>query len=134
MEELKNIAPRLHQLPKKDNFVVPEDYFDELPGLIQNKIVVKPTSYLVSSLKYALPLLLIVISVVYFTNSSSNNIIQISEKEAVEYVNHQVDSDFDETLLAEEISIPQDDIELKDSPVEEYLLDEVDEKLLIEEI
>lgn len=38
MDELKNIAPKLSGIPKKNNFDVPSGYFDSLPEKIQNKI------------------------------------------------------------------------------------------------
>jgi len=134
MEELKDIAPILNQLPKKDSFQVPEDYFDELPGLIQDRVRVKtktPWNYV---LKYALPFVLLIISIGYFIQNKTNTKVQISKQEAVDYLDNQVDTDFDETLLAEEISVQTVEQHTQTSAVEDYLLDEADEELLIEEI
>jgi len=134
MEELKDIAPILNQLPKKDNFQVPENYFDELPGLIQDRVQVKTKSQLTYVLKYALPVILVIVSVVYFSQKNTDQSIQISKQEAVDYIDNQMDIDFDETLLAEEISAQSVEQNTQTSSVEEYLLDEADEELLIEEI
>ena len=134
MEELKDIAPILNQLPKKDNFQVPENYFDELPGLIQDRVQVKTKSQWTYVLKYALPVILVIVSVVYFSQKNTDQSIQISKQEAVDYIDNQMDIDFDETLLAEEISVQTVEQHTETSAVEDYLLDEADEELLIEEI
>ena len=134
MEELKDIAPILNQLPKKDNFQVPENYFDELPGLIQDRVQVKTKTQWTYVLKYALPVILVIFSVVYFSQKNTDKSIQISKQEAVDYIDNQMDIDFDETLLAEEISVQTVEQHTETSAVEDYLLDEADEELLIEEI
>jgi hypothetical protein len=134
MEELKDIAPILNQLPKKDCFQVSENYFDELPGLIQDRVQVKTKSQWTYVLKYALPVLLVIVSVAYFSQKNTDKSIQISKQEAVDYIDNQMDIDFDETLLAEEISVQTVEQITETSVVEDYLLDEADEELLIEEI
>jgi hypothetical protein len=134
MEELKDIAPILNQLPKKDSFQVPENYFDELPGLIQDRVQVKTKSQWTYVLKYALPVLLVIVSVAYFSQKNTDKSIQISKQEAVDYIDNQMDIDFDETLLAEEISVQTVEQHTETSSLEEYLLDEADEELLMEEI
>lgn len=134
MEELKDIAPILNQLPKKDCFQVSENYFDELPGLIQERVHLKAQTPWKTALKYALPLFLVVISVIYFSQKNTDKSIQISKQEAVDYIDNQMDIDFDETLLAEEISVQTVEQITETSVLEDYLLDEADEELLIEEI
>jgi len=134
MDELKDIAPILNQLPKKDSFQVPENYFDELPSLIQDRVQVKTKSRWTYALKYALPLILMVISIVYFSQKTTEKSIKISKQEAIDYLDNQMETEFDETLLAEEISAQSVEQYTPTSSVEEYVLDEVDEELLIEEI
>ena len=134
MEELKDIAPVLNQLPKKDSFQIPENYFDELPGLIQDRVRVKTQTRWNYVLKYALPFVLLIVSIGYFTQKNTEKSIQISKQEAAEYIDNQMDIDFDETLLAEEISVQTVEQHTETSAVEDYLLDEADEELLIEEI
>ena len=134
MEELKDIAPILSQLPKKDSFQFPENYFDELPGLIQERVRVKAQTPWKTALKYALPFVLLIVSIGYFTQKNTEKSIQISKQEAVDYIDNQMDIDFDETLLAEEISVQTVEQHTETSAVEDYLLDEADEELLIEEI
>jgi hypothetical protein len=71
---------------------------------------------------------------VYFSQKNTDKSIQISKQEAVDYIDNQMDIDFDETLLAEEISAQSVEQNTQTSSLEEYLLDEADEELLIEEI
>ena len=134
MEELKDIAPILNQLPKKDSFQIPENYFDELPGLIQDRVRVKTQTRWNYAIKYALPLVFLIIAIGYFTQNKTDETVQISKKEAADYIDNQMDIDFDETLLAEEISVQTVEQITETSVVEDYLLDEADEELLIEEI
>ena len=134
MEELKDIAPILNQLPKKDSFQIPENYFDELPGLIQDRVRVKTQTRWNYVLKYALPFVLLIVSIGYFTQNKTDETVQISKQEAADYIDNQMDIDFDETLLAEEISAQTVEQHTETSAVEDYLLEEADEELLIEEI
>jgi hypothetical protein len=71
---------RLEDIPKKQNFKVPDGYFDELPMRIQARIEAnKPTSVVSFSygklaLRYALPVVLVgVISVVLWNNYSAKS-------------------------------------------------------------
>ncbi len=134
MEELKDIAPILNQLPKKDSFQIPENYFDELPGLIQDRVRVKTQTRWNYAIKYALPLVFLIIAIGYFTQNKTDDTVQISKQEAADYIDNQMDIDFDETLLAEEISAQTVEQHTENSAVEDYLLEEADEELLIEEI
>ena len=134
MEELKDIAPILNQLPKKDSFQVPENYFDELPGLIQERVRVKAQTPWKTALKYALPFVLLIVSIGFFTQNKTDETVQISKQEAADYIDNHMDIDFDEILLAEEISVQTVEQHTETSAVEDYLLDEADEELLIEEI
>ena len=134
MEELKDIAPILNQLPKKDSFQIPENYFDELPGLIQDRVRVKTHTRWNYAIKYALPLVFLIIAIGYFTQNKTDDTVQISKQEAADYIDNQMDIDFDETLLAEEISAQTVEQHTETSAVEDYLLEEADEELLIEEI
>lgn len=134
MEELKDIAPILNQLPKKDSFQIPENYFDELPGLIQDRVRVKTQTRWNYAIKYALPLVFLIFAIGYFTQNKTDDTVQISKQEAADYIDNQMDIDFDETLLAEEISAQTVEQNTETSAVEDYLLEEADEELLIKEI
>ena len=139
MEELKNIAPNLHKLPKQDAFSTPENYFDELPGVIQDRILSQNKKsifqWTLPTLKFAIPVAgVIVVALMYFSKPTSD-IEQATQNEMTAYVDQQMDMEFDETLLAEELNTDNTTITEEASSVEEYLLsDDIEEDLLREEI
>jgi hypothetical protein len=136
MEELKDIAPILNKLPKKNNFNTPEDYFDELPAIIQGRIKTKSTFQWGLTFKYALPVLVIIMMVFYFndTPSTTTSPIQISKQEAIDYLNKRVDYEIDEMMLTDELADNLTTKQTESSSMDEYLLNDIDEDLLIDEI
>lgn len=138
MEELKNIAPHLSQLPKKDAFTVPEGYFDDLPSRIQDRVITqrKLTSsnfspvWIFSTLGVAS-----VLCVMFFLGKSPEVQNSISEQEASAYINENLEQEFDETLLADELITSNNKTFTSDENLEEYILNQdIDEQLLREEI
>ena len=73
---------KLDELPKKQLYSVPDDYFKELPSIIQARVV-KPeqarTPVLVwsSALRYALPVIALVMMLVYFGVRINNDDIDV---------------------------------------------------------
>ncbi len=62
---------RLEDIPKKQFFTTPEDYFDDLPGKIQARISQKQSvqtqrPLVRYALRYALPLVVIAASILYY--------------------------------------------------------------------
>ena len=136
MEELKNIAPHLSQLPKKDAFTAPEGYFDDLPSMIQDRVIAQSkTKSRVLSPKWAFGSfgLAAVLCLVFFLGQSSEDTNSISKQEATAYVNENIEQEFDETLLAEELTTSE--ISTSEENLEDYILNQdIDEQLLREEI
>ncbi|MDQ2657135.1 MAG: hypothetical protein M3Y60_06910 [Bacteroidota bacterium] len=69
---------RLEDIPRKQFFTTPEDYFDDLPGKIQSRIsrgqpVRSQRPVVRYALQYALPLVVIVASVVYYNLTGDAN-------------------------------------------------------------
>lgn len=138
MEELKNIAPHLSQIPKKDAFTAPEGYFDDLPSRIQERVNTqrKLTSrnfspvWIFSTLGVAS-----VLCVMFFLGTSPEVQNSISEQEASAYINENLEQEFDETLLADELITSNNKTFTSDENLEEYILNQdIDEQLLREEI
>ena len=89
---------KLDELPKKQVYSVPDDYFKELPSLIQARVVkpelVKtPVIIWSSALRYALPVVALIMMLVYFGTRLSNDDIDvqamiddISTEELVKYI------------------------------------------------
>ncbi len=138
MEELKNIAPHLSKLPKKDGFTVPEGYFDDLPSIVQDRVIAQAKTksrtlspvWVFSTLGVAS-----VLCVLFFLGKSPEVQNSITEQEASAYVNENIEQEFDETLLADELITSDNKTFTSDENLEEYILNQdIDEQLLREEI
>src|SRR5258705_12094994 len=67
---------KLEDIPKKNIFEVPEGYFERLPGVIQTRISVSPSSptgfpYWGKVLRYALPVLLLLGAGIFWYRNDS---------------------------------------------------------------
>ena len=118
-EDLKKLAPLLFSLKKENPYKVPHDYFDELPTIIQNKIiddVLVPTSiwsqlmkvifkpqFAWSSLSIAT---LILIGVLVFKSEYKPE--QISSQDIAEVIYHQEIDNMNETDLID--AMPEEKI------------------------
>jgi len=76
----KNI--NLESLPKKQVYVVPENYFNELPTIIQTRVVQpEPSSSPILSwsnaLRFALPVLTLIMMLVYFGTRINNDDLNV---------------------------------------------------------
>ncbi len=137
MEELKNIAPHLSQLPKKDAFTAPEGYFDDLPSMIQDRVIAQSkTKSRVFSPAWTFGSLGLaaVLCLIFFLGQSPDETV-VSQQEVTAYVSDNIDQEFDETLLAEELSTSDKEVTTSETNLEEYILNQdIDEQLLREEI
>ena len=138
MEELKNIAPHLSQLPKKDAFTAPEGYFDDLPSIIQDRVIAQTKTksrnfapvWIFSTLGVASML-----CVLFFLSKSPEDTTSITKQEATAYIKENLEQEFDETLLAEELVTSNNETSTNEVNLEEYILNQdIDEQLLREEI
>ena len=99
-DKYNHIKPviKVDKLPKKQLYSVPDDYFKDLPGIIQARAVKpeqsrKPVIIWSSALRYALPALALVMRLVYFglriekTDIDVQAMIdEISTEELVSYI------------------------------------------------
>jgi hypothetical protein len=138
MEELKNIAPHLNQLLKKDAFTAPEGYFEDLPSRIQDCVIAQTKTksrtfspvWTFSTLGVAS-----VLCVLFFLRKSPEEITSITKQEATTYINENIEQEFDETLLTEELVTSNNKKSTSEINLEEYILkQDIDEQLLREEI
>jgi hypothetical protein len=136
MDELKKIAPTLSSLEKKNPFLVSEEYFEDLPHTIVDKIHFSEAKKVNISgllLKFGIPCLLICAFYVWNKYPSYTNTTQLSSSEIEEYIENN--STYSTTDLSEELAEIQQDIYSNSSEIEEYLLtNDIDENLLREEI
>ena len=132
---------KVEDLPKKQPYTVPDDYFKELPGIIQTRAV-KPEQINTpifswsSSLKYALPIIALAIMLSYFgirlSNDNINVQAMIDEIPTEELVSYLTESEISTEELLSLINVNELDI---DGMIEENieLLNDSEWDYLIEE-
>ena len=83
-DEKDHIKPefKLNEMPKKQVYSVPDDYFDNLPTIIQSRVIKQERKLFFfpnwsSSIRYALPALALVLMVTYFGVRINNNNIDV---------------------------------------------------------
>ena len=146
-DELKEIAPRLFNMPKRNPFTVPENYFDALPALVREKIAAgekKPAWQRIFSEwlqpSYALAaciVVLILASGIYFSvNKTHPSIPQEAERISVEEISASgMLFDMDETLIANELDeISNSESTSADTTLENYILDQADVNDIVNEL
>ncbi len=136
---------RLDNLEKKNIYQVPNGYFDDLPGIIQSKVVKKAPFYTTNIFKvttrYALPAICLVLLVVYAglfrTQSEIENydslLSSVSDEELLAYLNESDISveEIIESVGEEEIALGFDSDAA--SLIEELTIDDENLDELIEE-
>ena len=142
-DKYNHIKPniKLDELPKKQVYSVPDDYFKELPSIIQARVVKpehikSPVILWSSALRYALPVLALVMMLVYFGAKLKNDNIDvqamISEISTEELVLYLTESEITTDELLSLIDINELDIDgLVDENIE--LLNDSEWDELIEE-
>ena len=137
-EELKKIAPHFFKIEKKEVFEVPENYFEKLPGLMQDKMhaKTKAKNYWVPDYKLALAAasvcLLIFAGINYFSATKTEN-TELAASEMLEsydslYLGSADESDLSDELDDATIEKTSSQIDksssLSNSDIEDYLLSE----------
>ncbi len=135
-EDLEKIAVNLFRIEKKEVFTTPENYFDQLPGIMQSKVHAKkslPASW-VPNYKLALAaasICLFVFISIKFWNKPQASENEIAASEIVQtydaqYLASSDESDLVEQLDDESIEITSQQLEqgneLSNMEIEEYLL------------
>ena len=135
-EELKKSAPHLFKIEKKEVFTTPENYFQNLPGLMQDKVHarVKPKSFWVPDYKLALvaaSVCLLVFAGIKFFSTSKNETSEIAAVEMATDYDAQYLASADETELAEQLddeslettsALIEENSGLSNQEIEDYLL------------
>ncbi|NOT76477.1 MAG: hypothetical protein HOP08_16235 [Cyclobacteriaceae bacterium] len=125
---------KLEDIPKKDLFEAPEGYFDRLPGIIQTRVAESEKQsawlpYFTTSLKYALPVLVIGIGAIFYwqqpeAQSAETLLTSIDTTQLVAYLDES-DVSLDDLLE----SVPLDQIEadaIDQNPINKIIIDEED--------
>jgi hypothetical protein len=117
---------KLDDIPKNDIFKVPDGYFDTLPTIIQARVEKKESAWLPAfriSLRYALPVLLVAVGILWFTRNSEPTsspeelLASISSNDLIEYI-QEADMSTDDLLESIDYTmINADSLDLNDSNV-----------------
>lgn len=106
---------KLEDIPKKQIFNVPEDYFDKLPAQIQSRIApgekdpgIKPAYRY--ALQYALPLMLAVLAAVFYKPAADAESI-LASVETSELIYYLHDSQMSTEDLIENIDFNRSDLD-----------------------
>ena len=131
----------LEDIPKKNVFDVPEGYFDQLPGIIQARVAGQKREslwnpYVRYSLKYALPVLAIVIVSFFFWTkpvgpSAEDLIASVDSGSLVAFLE---DSDISSEDLLETIFLDHNEADaIQENSLDELRVDDDDVKNLTDE-
>ncbi len=131
----------LEDIPKKNVFDVPEGYFDRLPGIIQARVASNQgeslwTPYLRYSLKYALPVMAIVIVSFFFWTKPAGQSAEdlLASVDSGSLVAFLEDSDISSDDLLESINLNREEADaIQNDSIEELQVDEDDIKKLTDE-
>ncbi len=109
MEDLSKIAPNLSKIKKENSFKVPDNYFDDFPTIIQEKISTKPTFSFSKYLFFifrpqfiAVFSLIVIFFVSYSIFNSHLKTNTLSSNDIAEYI-EQNQYDYDEDLFVDVI-------------------------------
>jgi hypothetical protein len=118
---------KLDDIPKKQNFEVPEGYFEKLPGIIQSRVTQrnKETSWVFDlrfALRFAVPVvILLALGIFWYSRSpiekSAENILaSVQTDDLITYLS---ESDFTTDELLEDVQLnSQDAIDIEESVYE----------------
>ena len=152
MEELREIAPGLLKVEKKNPFKVPENYFSGLPQDIQKAISEKKPAFSLGdwllhfslqpkySLAVAVFLIISIGGYYYFSHfqGESDPLSNLAFEEIENYIEYNIE-EFEEVLIDNVLAsadlddlIEEEQIDLNDEDIENYLMNEFDNQLLEE--
>lgn len=124
---------KLGDIPKKKFFIVPEAYFDKLPARIQARIEASkpvPTIHykpvLRYALMYALPLLVIAITVFFSTRSRPNAETMLASVGTAALIQYLQESEITTEEMLESVDLGADELEALENEVYELSLEASD--------
>ena len=131
----------LENIPKKNVFEVPEGYFDRLPGIIQTRVATeKKESFWVFDLryilKYALPVLAIVVVSFFFWSNPAGQSVEdsLASVDSASLVAYLEDSDISSDDLLESIPLHGEEVDaIQEHSINEIQTNDMDLKNLGDE-
>ena len=144
-EEIKALAPTLLSIDKYSPFEVPKDYFEELPTIIQERVIEssKKSSglewlFLLFRPRFAVPMIVILfvsIAGIYYINNNSIKNVELVEELSLEDNLYYINENEILEYLTADASIENESGSEDDNSIENYLLDNnIDESNLSNEL
>ncbi len=143
-EEIKDFAPTLLSIDKYHPFEVPADYFEELPSIIQERVIASKNRhsyiewlFLLLKPRFAFPIIAIVVATVIGINYINNKVELKNETEELSLEDHLYYIDESEIVeqLTADACIEKESVSEDDNNIENYLLDNnIDESSLNKEL
>jgi hypothetical protein len=118
---------KLEDIPKKQNFEVPDGYFEKLPGIIQSRVMQrhKGRSWGFDhrfALRFAVPLvILLMIGVLWYSRSHVDKSVEniLASVQTEDLITYLSESDFTTEELLEDVELnSQDALEIEESVYE----------------
>ena len=144
-EELRQIAPNLSEIEKKQVLSVPDDYFSDLSNRINDRITAKSNEKLKAvhaplwNYLYAavFSVLILTITFIYFNREKNNTAVAEIEISADDLIASAYLLGVDEYYIKETVANSEADLNVfvDNSEFEDYLLDQgIDEHLITNEL
>ena len=132
---------KLEDIPKKQNFEVPEGYFEKLPGIIQSRVTQqhKERSWGFDhrfALRFALPVvILLVVGIFWYNRSQMDKSVEniLASVQTEDLITYLSESDFTTDELLEDVQLnSQDAMDIEESVYELQFTDSEFEEIFNE--
>ena len=128
MEDLSKIAPNLSKIKKENNFKVPDNYFEDFPTIVQEKISKKPSTFISRFLFFILKpqfiatfSILVIFFVTYSILNTHKEVNILISNDIAEYF-EQNQTDYNEDLLIDFI-VNDPNIEISNNSENDVIID-----------
>jgi hypothetical protein len=108
---------KLEDIPKKQNFEVPDGYFEKLPGIIQSRVTQQPkeSSWWLDhrfALRFAVPsVIFLAVSIFWFSRSQMDKSVEtiLASVQTEDLITYLSESDFTTDELLEDVQLNHED-------------------------
>ena len=132
---------KLEDIPKKQNFEVPEGYFEKLPGIIQSRVTQQPKERSWGldnrfALRFALPVvILLAVGIFWYNRSQTDKSVEniLASVQTEDLITYLSESDFTTDELLEDVQLnSQDAMDIEESVYELQFTDSEFEEIFNE--
>jgi hypothetical protein len=122
---------KLEDIPKKDFFTVPDDYFDKLPAKIQSRIAKtkvrnERTFVFRYALRYALPVLVLAGVIFYYSSSKPDVETILASVDTEELIDYLQESGMTTEEMLENVEFSAEELEAIENEVYDVSLSDIE--------